>query len=680
MSAIRWLVEAAIDEVIEESRKALGITDEARLYNAETMAAAAREAISQPIQMGDPDPYEPHVWGVNKAVGGARFYPIGAGPAAGFWQTGFAYSAMSQVLGEVAEWGQRAVIYQRINELRNALDPMLSSGFEVADAQVRAGDIGDVSILRSDIRRLYDGFLANWQQGIISGDGASFSSYMEQMVGAGSIFSAYKNQMYQASVIPRMRRYWLTTYTPSIPDERMAWILWRRGIIKEADFNTYASYEGWSPKNAELLKESMRSYPNERFAFRLMMRGSISYNEYKRYIVANGWDEWWHSHLYELFEWLPNARDAFTLHRRGHIDQNNMYKLFRAQGFRPAYDEVLPKLWERIPLPSDAFKMFMRGAITEADFDHYIEANEWEDGSAVRLWAIYQNLPSSREAFTLFKRGKIDATVLKALYQADGYMPTYQNIISGMFERIPHPRDAFNAFMRGVIDRKKFDYWVEANEWQSGMSDFLYDIYTRIPSYREAFYMWAKGLITVTKRDQLYSANGFDKEWHQLLTDNNYYVPTVYDLTRIADYVEIDRIWAIKILKERGLRDNDITKIVAMLKIRPLRDEIRRQITLWVKRYRLGWATPTQLEEALQEYLEGGYIQDTEKTLITEEAELNYEDELMEEKIDIYSWYFKTRVISEEDLLEDFLDLGIREEKANLMVELLKAQGYYGYY
>jgi len=192
--------------------------------------------------------------------------------------------------------------------------------------------------------------------------------------------------------------------------------------------------------------------------------------------------------------------------------------------------------------------------------------------------------------------------------------------------------------------------------------------------------MWAKGLITVAKRDSMYMANGFDKEYHQLLTDNNYYIPTVYDLTRIADYVEIDRIWAIKILKERGLRDNDISKIVAMLKIRPLRDEIRRQITLWVKRYRLGWATPTQLEAALQEYLEGGYIQETEKTLLTEEAELNYEDELMEEKIDIYSWYFKTAVISEEELLEDFLDLGIREEKANLMVELLKAQGYYGYY
>jgi len=633
----RWIVERAIEEKARDIEMGLrGPSEETRLYNAETMAAAAREAQPMPIHGEDEEPYLAHVYGYLKGQGGFTRFPMGDGGAKPFLSTGFAYSALSQVLGEVAEWGQRLVMGLRIGDLRAGLPIMMSSGFEVADSQTAKGEMGDPVLLRQDLLRLYDGFLDNWGRGIISGDGAAFSSYMEQMVGAGSLFSAYKNLMYQASVIPRMRRYWMALYSPTVPDERLAWTLFRRGILKEGDFIRYCRFEGWEEDKVDWLKGAFKAIPNENAAFRMFKRGVISDEVKKAVYFANSWDE--------------------------------------------GYFDYLDAIYQRIPTPRDAFNMFMRGAITETDFDSYVEKNEWESDSAARLWAIYQNLPRSHDAFTLFRRGKIDKNTLTALYKADGFMSTYQNILSSLFERIPHPRDAFNALMRGAIDRKTFDGWVYANEWFDGAADFLYDIYQKQPTAREAFYMWAKGLITIAQRDQLYSASGYDSSWHQKITENNYYVPTVYDLTRIADYVEIDSIWATRILTERGLRDRDKGKILAMLKVRPLRDEIRRQLALWVKRYRYGWVLPTDLEEALQEYLEGGYIQATEKTLIIEEAELNYEDELMEEKIDIYSWYYKTAVISEEELLQDFLDLGIREEKANLMVELLKAQGYYGYY
>jgi len=590
----------------------------------------------------------------------------------------FATASIASTLGDIAKLGAQLFLLERMRTEWIPTAARLPMALSYDVRRLKGAELEKTVF--DEVTKQADYLVSAWKTGIQTGLGGAFTASQEQWLNTGQLIYAYSTLQYQTSVIPRMRRYWMSQYTPQVPDSSMAYKLFLRKHIDESRFREYAGFDGWDKEGTNFLMELWKEVPNERTSFRMLMRGAIDYKEFKDHVRINNWAEGWDTKLYQIFEWLPNARQAFTLYRRGKIDVALEHALMKAQGFDGKWHDSLERLYERIPLPRDAFNMYMRGAITEAKFDEYIEANEWEEGSAERLWAIYQNLPSSREAFTLYKRGKIDATVLKALYQADGYMPTYQNIISGMFERIPHPRDAFNAFMRGVITRDQFDGWVEANEWQSGMSDFLYDVYTRIPSYREAFYMWAKGLITLAKRDQLYSANGFDKEYHQLLTDNNYYVPTVYDLTRIADFVEIDRIWAIKILKERGLRDNDITKIVAMLKIRPLRDEIRRQITLWVKRYRLGWATPTQLEATLQEYLEGGYIQETEKTLITEEAELNYEDELMEEKIDIYSWYFKTAVISEEELLEDFLDLGIREEKANLMVELLKAQGYYGYY
>jgi hypothetical protein len=675
------MVEKTIEEMMRDVEAGLaGPNAAARLYNAETIAAEARAAQPTPIRGEDDEPYLAHVYGYAKAAGGFTRFPMGEGGAKPFLSTGFAYSALSQVLGEVAQWGQRAVIVERINELRYGLDTMLASGFEIATSQVAGGEMGNVTALRADLKRLYDGFLDNWQKGVVSGDGASFSSYMEQMAGTGQAFSAYKNLMFQASVVPRMRRYWMASYSPTVPDERMAWTMFRRGILKEDDFTRYCQFEGWEPKKVEWLKGAFKAIPNENAAFRMFARGKITWQQLEKAYYANSWEKEDFDKLNGLYEWLPNAREGFALFKRGHIKEDKMHGFFSSQGYMKDSWDYLPKMWERLPTPRDAFEMMMRGAIKQEDFDKYVEANEWEDGSAERLVSIFQNLPGAKQAFTLFKRGVLKKDAMTTLMQADGFMPVWQKALPSLFERIPHPKDAFNAFMRGKIDKKAFDKWVVANEWYEGGSDFLYDIYTRLPSIREAFYMWAKGIIDTNQRDQLYLAAGYDKEWHSKLTENEYYIPTVYDLTRIADFVEIDSIWATKILKERGVRDRDITKILAMLKIRPLRDEIRRQIALWVYRYRMGWASAVELEAALQAYLDGGFIQSTEKDFTVQEAELNYEDELMYEKIQIYSWYFKTAVISEEELLQDFLDLGIREEKANLMVEGLKAQGYYGYY
>jgi hypothetical protein len=519
-----------------------------------------------------------------------------------------------------------------------------------------------------------------WKAGIGAGMGSSFAAAIEQYYQTGMLTYAYSALQYQTSVIPRMRRYWMSEYTPAVPDASMAWILRRRGKITDAQFETYASYDGWDKTSADLLRSVWKNIPNENAAFRMFARGKMTWQELEKIYYANSWEKEDFDKLTGLYEWLPNAYEGFRLFKRAVITEDKMHGFFSSQGYMKDSWAYLPKMWERLPMPRDAFNMYVRGAIGFKDFQRYVEANEWEEGSAERLRTIFQDLPEARQAFTLFKRKAISEKDMTYLFQADGYTATYQKVLPSLFERIPHPKDAFNAFMRGKIDRKSFDKWVESNEWQTGMSDFLYDIYTRLPSIREAFYMWAKGIIDTTQRDQLYLAAGYDKEWHSKLTENEYYIPTVYDLTRIADFVEIDSIWATKILKERGVRDRDITKILAMLKVRPLRDEIRRQIAIWVYRYRYGWCTATELDAALQSYLDDGFIQATEKDFTIQEAELNYENELMLEKIDIYKWYFRTAVISEEDLLQDLLDLGIREEKANLMVEDLKAQGYYGYY
>jgi hypothetical protein len=592
----------------------------------------------------------------------------------------FTYSIMHAAAQGVEDFIKAVIQGTLVDKLKAELPGISNTPMSLAYESKKLG-LAELSSKVLNVAGSQSQFLLDaWKAGIGAGMGSSFAAAIEQYYQTGMLTYAYSALQYQTSVIPRMRRYWMSEYTPAVPDASMAWILKRRGKITDAQFETYASYDGWDKTSADLLRSVWKNIPNENAAFRMFARGKMTWQELEKTYYANSWEKEDFAKLTGLYEWLPNAYEGFRLFKREVITEDKMHGFFSSQGYMKDSWAYLPKMWERLPMPRDAFNMMMRGAIKQEDFERYVEANEWEEGSADRLLSIFQDLPEANQAFKMWKRGAINTSKLSKMFFADGYMPEWHEPLKRMFERIPHPKDAFNAFMRGKIDKKAFDKWVAANEWYEGGSDFLYDIYTRLPSIREAFYMWAKGIIDTTQRDQLYLAAGYDKEWHSKLTENEYYIPTVYDLTRIADFVEIDSIWATKILKERGVRDRDITKILAMLKIRPLRDEIRRQIALWVYRYRMGWASAVQLEAALQEYLDGGFIQSTEKDFTIQEAELNYEDELMYEKIQIYSWYFKTAVISEEDLLQDFLDLGIREEKANLMVEGLKAQGYYGYY
>lgn len=525
----------------------------------------------------------------------------------------------------------------------------------------------------------YKHIFTAWKAGIGAGLGSSYSQAIENFYNTGLLEYAYGTLQYHTSVLPRMRRYWNKQYTPTVPDERMAWILLKRGEINEAVFKEFAAYEGWDKKGINYLQATWKTLPNERAAFRMMMRGSIKYKDYKKLVVANGWDEWWHTHLYDLFEWRPNSVQAFHMRARGIIKTPEMRALFRSQGFRPYWDDKLPDLFKPIPTLSQAARMYLRSAATPDEYLSMGTALGYDPETATKLIANWLNWPSTREAFYMHRRDIIDLTSRDKIYQAQGYTSSWWPLISENYQHIPNPLNAFKMMMRGDLSRKEFDTYIYQNGWDPGFAAKFYSLYQNIPTSREAFFMWVKGLLSLAERNDVFKAYGWDAAWYSKLIQNYYYVPTLYDLFRLADYVEVDSIWATDVMKRRGLKDSDIAKLLPMITIRALRDEIRRQVFLWLNRRGLGWITADQLEAALDTMLGNGYIQATEKTLLLEEGELKYEDELMQERINVIIYKFRTNQLSEADALSDLLALGIVLEKANLMIEEQKARGYFGY-
>lgn len=415
----------------------------------------------------------------------------------------------------------------------------------------RAKDLSPDALSREVLKSIGDQYkflMDAWKAGIGAGMGASYASEIEQFMNPGQLLYPYSTLQYQVSITPRMRRYWMSQYTPTVPNTQMAYNLFLRGKITESTFKTYASYDGWNAEGIDFLKETWKSIPNPRAAFAMLMRGAISDSDYTKYVGMDAWPEGWDKTLYTLFE--------------------------------------------RLPTPRDAFNLYARGVVTPAE------------------------------------RNK--------LYQAGGFDERWHNPLNFLFEKLPTPH--------------------------------------------EAFYMWAKGQISTSLRDMLYQAGGYDARWNSDVTENWYYVPSIYDLTRIADSVELDQIWALDQMKKRGVRDKDRAKIWEMLEIRPLREEIRALTGKWTWRMRYGYTTTDEMNDELVDLK----IKPKERELLLEKAALDYEDELRIEWIEIYRWQFIRATITEAQFLEYLTDpqgnCRVQLEKANAIVELEKAKGYMGYY
>jgi len=240
----------------------------------------------------------------------------------------------------------------------------------------------------------------------------------------------------------------------------------------------------------------------------------------------------------------------------------------------------------------------------------------------------------------------------------------------------PDARMAWDLYRRGDWSRDDFVTYAAYDGWDDAGAELLDKLFSSHPSVLQAFDWWRRGYIGQPARNQFYFGQGWDPAYHERITDDLYHVPSSYELVRMADFVEIDQTWAIKQLKRARMKDEDIAKLWQMIELRPLREEVRGITSKYLWRYRMGRCLIEDLDAAL--ILTG--IKRKERELLTLKAELDYEDELIDEWVEILRWRFRTAVITDQEFLKGLIDLGIREEKANLMVELEKAMGYMGYY
>lgn len=285
-------------------------------------------------------------------------------------------------------------------------------------------------------------------------------------------------------------------------------------------------------------------------------------------------------------------------------------------------------------------------------------------------------VPNIALAWNMWKRGLVTEPFFNKIAAWEGWSDNDIKLLKSAFLTWPTIHAAFRMYARGQIDFKTFKRYAKAEGWPDDLSEKIAHIYEWWPSAYEAFFMWKKGIIDKATRNKFYKGQGYTSDMYEKITANFEYVPTLYDLIRIADYQEVDLIWATRVMQERGLKSRDISKFINYLKYRPLREEVRNLTNQLLYRYQHGRITPTDFDTELAKLPIG----ETEKSLLSDYGAMLYEDELITEQMDILKWRFRMGYITEDDYLAGLINLGIREEKANLIVEAEKARGYFGYY
>jgi len=231
----------------------------------------------------------------------------------------------------------------------------------------------------------------------------------------------------------------------------------------------------------------------------------------------------------------------------------------------------------------------------------------------------------------------------------------------------PNTREALGLVRWGYMSRSE---WVKLKMEEDGVpdnyADKIFDTLYRTVDEWMAFRAYKRKIIDYGQYVDFMKRLGYKEDEIDIICEAQHYVPSFYDLTRLADYVPLDTLYITEVLKANGVKDEDIPRLTTYLQKRPLREETRSVLGRLMWEYSNGRITLEQFTAELDKL----NVLPAEKELYLYWASLQYRDNLMDLQISIIEQkvrkgYYETQ----EAIKNDLVLLGLAEEYANLLAE-----------
>jgi hypothetical protein len=133
----------------------------------------------------------------------------------------------------------------------------------------------------------------------------------------------------------------------------------------------------------------------------------------------------------------------------------------------------------------------------------------------------------------------------------------------------------------------------------------------------------------------------------------------------MADYVELSDDFIKRSLTVLGIKEPYFSIIVTLIKRRPVREEIRYNVTQLITAYSKGYISKDFLSLAFDKL----GLQSQEKALMLTYADNKRNYEITDERVFILRTAFQKGLITEETLRSELTKLGLQTEWINLIVD-----------
>lgn len=185
------------------------------------------------------------------------------------------------------------------------------------------------------------------------------------------------------------------------------------------------------------------------------------------------------------------------------------------------------------------------------------------------------------------------------------------------------------------------------------------------PDIVTLFGLYTRGYISrETLKSELAYVTGFNDVYINGLIDILEYNPSLFDLLRMADYVELSDEFIKKSLKILGVKEPYFSVLYTLIKRRPIREELRANVNFLVYLYQNGFISKEFLVSALDKL----GLQEREKELMLMLADNKRTFELIERKVKMLRTSFIKGFISEATLVSELEKLKLDKEFINIIV------------
>jgi hypothetical protein len=289
----------------------------------------------------------------------------------------------------------------------------------------------------------------------------------------------------------------------------------------------------------------------------------------------------------------------------------------------------------------------------------------WKAGIGLDVGTAFMGLEESYSGFPqllgMYKTIQVNVAARRRLER-------YWNTV--YYPAVPDVKLAFEMVMHGQLSRGEFDVITTEEGWETKWADKLFEVLTTNPDIFNAFSMFKRGLIDVDELKGLFRINGYDAAWDDTLLLALQRIPTLREITTLADFVTLPDLWVGEKLRQQGYQETDVPYMVSAIGRRPIREETRN-VTYQLSLERgQGFIDATTFAAGLDALR----VLPAEKDLLIIWAEARYQDTLIFDSIDVieekaYSGYYDDFVDPLAEMVLDLQAAGIQLERANLLAE-----------